>query len=494
VYNMPSYKEKICSVCNNEYKPTSPKQKSCPNEKCKVTIRREAEKVRYYKNRKKTSKRCHSCGDLFETVSSVKIYCGSVVCEKERIRVKNIRSEQIRGSRTEYHKLHYSSRKNEILQYKKKYYRDVVKAGKNVKDGWSTVQPTFDEVKKVFEAEDYKVLSSTYINNREKLDVICPEGHQWKTSFHSFKDLTERCMKCYLKNSWDSKPQQEIFEFVKEVVGKNVEVIKNDRDIISPKELDIYIPSKNLAIEYCGLHWHAEVASGKPRKYHYDKMMECYGKNIRLITIFEDEYLNRKDVVLSRIRNALNGSSRRVYARKCEVREIAGKVASEFLARYHLQGKSGSSIRFGLFYGEELLQVMTFGELSRPHAKMKSGRTAELKRFSCLPDISVVGGASKIFKQALKYLEAVGYKYVKSYCDMRYANIFSPVYEKMGFKLLTGTKYTPHYVKDQKRYRNQGLRKTPEERLTGKTEFELRKDQGYDRLWDCGHRTYLYEM
>ena len=77
---------------------------------------------------------------------------------------------------------------------------------------------------------------------------------------------------------------------------------------------------------------------------------------------------------------------------------------------------------------------------------------------------------------------------------MRYGNIFKPVYEVLGFTLEGYTKYTPHYTKSGKRYRNISLRKTPEERLTGKTEWELRKEQGYDRIWDCGHRTYIYKI
>jgi hypothetical protein len=76
---------------------------------------------------------------------------------------------------------------------------------------------------------------------------------------------------------------------------------------------------------------------------------------------------------------------------------------------------------------------------------------------------------------------------------MRYASL-TPVYEELGFELITFTKYTPHYIKDGERFRNQGLRKSVEERLTGKTEWELRKEQGYDRLWDCGHRTYVMKL
>jgi hypothetical protein len=123
-----------------------------------------------------------------------------------------------------------------------------------------------------------------------------------------------------------------------------------------------------------------------------------------------------------------------------------------------------------------------------------NGSTIELKRFCSKNNTSVVGGFSKLFKHVISYCVTNGYRSVKSYCDIRYANIFNPVYEKVGFNLDGFTKYTPHYIKNGIRYRNFSLRKTAEERKTGKTEFELRCEQGYDRIWDCGHRTYLYEI
>jgi hypothetical protein len=116
----------------------------------------------------------------------------------------------------------------------------------------------------------------------------------------------------------------------------------------------------------------------------------------------------------------------------------------------------------------------------------------ELKRLAALSDTIVVGGAQKLLSNSVLCLK--GFSYIKSYCDMRWALPFKSVYDVLGFKLIRESKYTPHYIKKQKRYRNQSLRKTPEERLTGKTEWELRKEQGYDRIWDCGHRTYLLEI
>lgn len=68
------------------------------------------------------------------------------------------------------------------------------------------------------------------------------------------------------------------------------------------------------------------------------------------------------------------------------------------------------------------------------------------------------------------------------------------VYDHLGFKQVRHSKYTPHYVKRDRRFRNQIMRLKPEERNLGLTEWQLRRKQGYGRIWDCGHRSYLYEI
>ena len=64
----------------------------------------------------------------------------------------------------------------------------------------------------------------------------------------------------------------------------------------------------------------------------------------------------------------------------------------------------------------------------------------------------------------------------------------------LGFELVGESNYTPHYTKDMKRFRNFNLRKTPEERLTGKSEKQLRQEQGYEIIYDCGHQTWDYSI
>ena len=351
---------------------------------------------------------------------------------------------------------------------------------------------TYEYVASVFSEQGYTLLSKEYVNNNTKLEYICPEGHRGAISYKHFVNGC-RCRTCF---GGVSKAELELRDYVISLVGEeNVEA--NVRSVIPPLELDIFIPAKNLAIEYCGLYWHSEVAGGKPRDYHRAKMDVCADKGIRLITIFEDEFLNHPEVVKSRISNALGCIEERIYARKCHIKSIDVKTSAAFLREYHLQGNSNRTYGWGLFYGDRLLQVLTIGKVSRAHAAKVDGRRVnmyELKRFATIPNVVVVGGASRLFKTAVSFVRDEGGEYIKSYSDNRYANLFNSVYEKLGFELVAETKYTPHYILDDVRYRNQALRKTPEERLAGKTEWELRQEQGYDRIWDCGHRTYLYAV
>jgi hypothetical protein len=221
-------------------------------------------------------------------------------------------------------------------------------------------------------------------------------------------------------------------------------------------------------------------------------MMKCFEKGIRLITVFEDEIRDKFDIVVSRILQAVGLIPNRMYARKCEVRDIDSKLANKFFSDNHIQGRTQPKKSWGLFYNNELVQVCSIGKFIRKH--VANELSIELKRFCSKKGTTIVGGFSKLFKQVITYCTDNNYKFIRSYCDMRYGNIFSPVYELSNFELNGFTKYTPHYVKNGKRYRNFSLRKTEEERLTNKTEFQLRLEQGYDRIWDCGHRTYVYRL
>jgi hypothetical protein len=496
IITMVNYKNKNCELCGKEYTPTSPKQKYCI--KCREEGRKIADRKRDRKrNRKKYNYKeynrvCPSCGKEFTTHYSKKIYCGKPGCESCRIETKNkiIHINRDKQYLIDKGKRYYKENKELCCLKKAEAYREKNPDAKPYLPG-RVYKHSIAYVKKYVEKFGYELLSTVYINNREKIKLKCPEGHEWETTFHNFKDCENRCAICYQQNNYVSKPELKIRELFENKFPE-IEVLYNDRSQIGPKELDLFLPEYSLAIEVCGLYWHSDTANGVHRRYHYDKMTACEEKGIRLITIFEDELNNKFELVCSRIKQAIGKVNVRVYARKCELKEVPSKVAKSFFNDNHIQGACPAKNTLGLYYCDELVAAMSVGGVTRNHANL--GKTLELKRFCSIKGTAVVGGASKLFKYVINYAADNNYDNIKSYCDMRYANIFKPVYELLGFELFKFTKYTPHYFKSGVRYRNMSLRKTPEERLTGKTELELRLAQGYNRIWDCGHRTYLYTL
>ena len=332
----------------------------------------------------------------------------------------------------------------------------------------------YKDVKAYIESiDDYKLVSTEYQNANSKLDVICKYGHKYKVTYAKFKS-GRRCPICA---KHISKAELEISNFIK---SNNITIKQGDRTQITPYELDVYVPSQKLAIEYCGLYWHNDER--KPRNYHRVKLDKCTEKGIRLITIFEDEWINQPHIVKSRLLQILGKTPNRLYARKCTIKELTPKLANAFYRANHLQGATRGKLHVGLYNDEQLVQAMSIGSPSRAH----TNKGLELKRLATKTEYSVVGGGSKLLKYCIRKFDQP----IRSHNDLRWGKYTDSVYEQLGFVKLTESKYTPHYVKGIQRFRNQNLRKTKAEQLTGKTEFELRSEQGYTRIWDCGHQTW----
>jgi len=185
--------------------------------------------------------------------------------------------------------------------------------------------------------------------------------HQWKclkcghvftqTWFNIYQGY--RCPKCYPRQVGVSRNEQELADFI-ETLG--LEVVRNNRELIKPQELDIVIPSHKLAIEYNGIYWHSEQAGIGP-DYHSEKTKACESKGYRLIHIFEDEWVLKKDIVKSRLKHILGKTEdlSHIGARQCVVREITSEQKNKFLEKYHIQGKDSSKVKLGAFYQDQLL-------------------------------------------------------------------------------------------------------------------------------------------
>jgi very-short-patch-repair endonuclease len=161
-------------------------------------------------------------------------------------------------------------------------------------------------------------------------------------------------------------------------------------------ELDEYIEEKKLAIELDGLYWHSDEAKPDPL-YHLNKTEMCEKLGIRLIHIFDVEWILKNEIVKSRIMSLFGIYSRTIYARSCEVRVLHDKSESgKFQDENHIQGAVWSSIDIGLYYGDELVSLMTFGG-----CRLDKSHEWELLRFCSKLNTRVVGGAGKL----LKYFE-----------------------------------------------------------------------------------------
>ena len=321
------------------------------------------------------------------------------------------------------------------------------------------------QVAKLIKDDEYKLVSS-YVSAQDRLHLICPSGHKYSTTWETFLKGV-RCRRCGL-----SRPELDIARFLESL---HIEYVIHDRVSLPGKsELDFFIPSKRLAIEYCGLRYHCDLFLAD--NYHHAKLLKCSDQNIRLITIFEDEWLHRRPQLYSRLRSILGGN-KTIGARNTKATVVDATEAKKFLDSYHIQGSVNGSTHFGLRSGSgELLLLMSVG---RHHRQNKGD--AVITRLCGKDGYSVSGGFSKLLRFVRNTMR-VGDLY--TFIDLRYSDGGS--YMKCGFKIAHTLAPDYSYVKQTKRYSKQSLRKTTEERTVGLTEKQLRASQGYNRIWDCG--------
>jgi predicted Zn-ribbon and HTH transcriptional regulator len=304
---------------------------------------------------------------------------------------------------------------------RKKYFDDIY-------DRIVNVEP-------LFKKEDYCGVSFLYSWKCKNCGAI------FKDSLENGKN--PRCLKCFPLLGGVSQMEEELASWLSQFL----EVIRKNRSIIEPQELDIYIPSHKIAIEFDGLYWHS-VEAGLSKDYHYKKTLNCEEKGVRLIHIFEDEWLNKKEIVKNRLKSILGLNKNKIYARNCNIKEIDAKTKNDFLNAYHIQGADKSSIKLGAYYQDELIGVMTF---SKPRIslgqKNNKNLVYELSRFSNKSDIRTPGLASKLlsfFERNYDWAE------IYSYADRRWSQ--GAVYPILGFKFNHHTGLNYWYVKDRRRF------------------------------------------
>lgn len=293
------------------------------------------------------------------------------------------------------------------------------------------------------------------------------------------------------KDRFISKYEQELQDFL----AKNGIEFSPNRQLLIGKEIDLLIEEKRIGIEFDGLKWHTEWFGKKDRNYHCNKTNRCNEKGYGLIHIFEDEYVNKKEIVYNKLKHLLhlNYDLPKIGGRKIQVREIYKYDAQVFLEQYHIQGFSSSTVYLGGFYNNELIAVMAF-----KHGNIKNPNW-ELTRFATNFNYIYQGVGSKMFKYFIKTYNP---NIIISFADRRWTPWRdNNLYVKLGFELESINKPDYRYYNEQidkyKRIHKMAFNKKILSRKYGfpltMTETEMAKELGYDRIWDCGLFKYVWK-
>lgn len=469
-----------CKECGNEYKKTT------SNLYCSSACKRTATFVKI---------KCKECNNLFETRKKhPNTYC-SQKCSRKN---KNYKLELEKRKRTTFDKYgveHVLSHPDIINTRKltniKRYGVDNPAKLKSVRQKISSNRKEYD-YNRLMSLYDGKLIPNfsleDFTNGDRTTDYefVCDEcGHVFDSKI---KDgIFPKCVKCYPK--YISSYEIELVEFLTSTGVENI--IQNTRSIIPSGELDIYLPDYNVAIEFNGIYWHSELA-GKDKNYHLTKYVECQEQGIKLIHIFENEWVYKKEIVKSLLMYLLNKTTKSVFPRKCSIKTVSTEDARMFLEETHLQGYSPSSVNIGLYDDDDavLVSLMTFSK-----SRFNKNVEWELVRFANKLNCKIPGAANKLYKYFVKTYNPIS---VISYCDKRYFN--GGLYEQIGFTYDGDS--PPNYfyfergsihLESRNKFQKHTLSKNLRSFSDGKTEWENMVDNGYNRIWDCGNKRFIWK-
>jgi len=345
-----------------------------------------------------------------------------------------------------------------------------------------------DKIKKI---DDYNI--PIIIKNRDQKIItieckICNEVTEASMSFINKKIAAKQnpCFTCNPVNYSVSSYENELFEYVKSIYAGNI--VRNDRKLLSGKEIDLLLPDSKIAFEFDGTYWHSEIFKEKDHAIAKKKIINNLG--IKLYNIKEDNWVYKKEITKARIKNAL-GLSKKIPARKCDLKIVTSKEEREFLEKNHIQGYVPSKIKIGLYYKDSLISIMTFGKKRLVTNSMDNTDSYELLRFCSEINHNIQGGASRLFNYFTKNYNP---EHILSYQDNSWHT--GNLYEKLGFILKGITKQDYYWCRGNIRYHRFNYRKdklVAEGEDQNKTESQIMTERGYYKSWGQGSLIWIYK-
>ena len=273
-------------------------------------------------------------------------------------------------------------------------------------------------------------------------------------------------------------------KIIKILEKHNIKYYIHDRYQIYPLELDLFLPEYNIGIECNGIYWHSDY-NNKNILQHNNKFNICEKHNIKLLSFWENDINQNIDKIESIICNICKVDNQIINAEDCIINEISNNEAKEFLNSYHLQNNISASIKYGLFYNNELLSVMIIGKIKKPSKNNQS--EYELYRVCTKSGYIIDNGYIKLldyFKDHNKWKSIIAY----SQNDLSDKDI----YENMKFIFVKNC--DPDYCYYDRTCCNKINKSNIKKYVNnknGKTIDENAKLLGYLKCWNSGSKKYI---
>lgn len=316
------------------------------------------------------------------------------------------------------------------------------------------------------------ITKEEYIEKYGDSDLMCNETY---TKFNGLAHNMNVSLTNNMERRFTSKAETEIIEYIRSF---GIECGKN-RSILNGKELDVFIPSKNIAIEYNGNIWHSENFGGKDKGYHISKLNECNKRGIELIQIFDDEYINHKELCLNKISDllGLNQNKFTVEENECNIQYITYNEYVEYIKQNSIYPPNKKPNKcLGYFTNNTLIGTIGFSKTNKYNNEWIITDMCTNHNFN----------NDEIHKAILAYF--IKHNKVNSimvFADRRWTiNINNNVYTQIGFTLCDIL--PPRYYFYNK---NENSRIFP----IIQKDIDKYNKLGYDKIWDCGLIKYIYK-
>ena len=138
--------------------------------------------------------------------------------------------------------------------------------------------------------------------SEKKILWRCSKGHEWLARAYSRSNGND-CPKCS-----GSKMEENLVQLIKSLLPEHMKILRNDRKVIRPYELDILVPSLDLAFEFNGTYWHSDKMirarrSSFPSSKAFDdfKKAECAKQGVKLFFVREKPWTESHEKEVKRV-------------------------------------------------------------------------------------------------------------------------------------------------------------------------------------------------